>query len=254
MPAKLKKRIAAGEILLGTWMKTPAMMIAEVLAGTELDLVCLDAEHAPFDRGVLDQCLGLLHARAFPALVRVPSAAPEHTLNALDCAADGVVIPHVLDAAGAEAAVRQAHFGRGGRGFAGSTRAAGYTAKGMAHHIEDSAEHTVVLAQIEDVEGIDNIEAIAEVPGIDCLFIGRADLTVALGADSPKDAEVVAAVERVCRAGQAAGRPTGMFLGDMTELPHWRELGASVFMLSSDHGCMLDGVKRLVAGFNHQLS
>lgn len=253
MTTRLKSRIAAGEVLLGTWVKTPSMMICEVLADTALDLVCLDAEHAPFDRATLDQCLGILRSRDFPTLVRVFSSAPEHTLNSLDCGADGVVIPHVTDRETAVAIVQQAHFGRGGRGFAGSTRAAAYTRKTMAQHIDDSAARTVVLAQIEDVEGVDNIDEIAAVGGIDCLFIGRADLTVALGASSPRDPVVIEAVERVCRAGKVAGVPTGMFLGDLNELPHWRKLGATVFLLSSDHACMVAGVSTLVDDFRAQL-
>ncbi len=250
MSDTLKERIARGDVLLGTWMKTPSMMIAEVLSYTPFDLVCLDAEHAPFDRRDLDQCLGVLSLRQMPALVRVPSRASEHTLNALDLGASGVVIPHVTDVDTAKNIVKQSHFQAGGRGFAGSTRAAHYTAKGMAQHLRDSAAQTVVLAQIEDIDGVENIDAIAAVDGIDCLFIGRADLTVALGAESPAAPEVVAAVERVCRAGRHFGRPTGMFLSDLRELPHWRELGATVFILSSDHGCMLAGAKKLATEFN----
>jgi 2-keto-3-deoxy-L-rhamnonate aldolase RhmA len=249
MNAPLKHRIARGDVLLGTWVKTPSMMIAEVLSYTPLNLVCLDAEHAPFDRAALDQCLGVLALRQCPALVRVPSRAAEHTLNALDCGACGVIVPHVINAESARAAVAQAHFGRGGRGFAGSTRAANYTGKPMAQHLEDSAAATVVLAQIEDVEAVDDIEAIAAVEGVDCLFIGRADLTVALGATSPKASEVIDAVERVCRAGQAAGRPTGMFLSDMDEIPRWRALGATVFILGSDHGFLLQGARTMADRF-----
>jgi 2-keto-3-deoxy-L-rhamnonate aldolase RhmA len=250
MSDSLKQRLARGDLLLGTWVKTPSMMIAEVLTHSPLDLVCLDAEHAPFDRGTLDQCLGALSLHRFPALVRVPSQAAEHTLNALDSGADGIVVPHVTDAASAAGAVQRAHFGPGGRGFAGSTRAAAYTHKPMARHLEDSAASTVVVAQIEDVEAVENIEAIAAVDSIDCLFVGRADLTVAFGAASPEAPEVVAAVERVCRAGRAAGRPTGMFLGDLAELPRWRALGATLFLLSSDHGCLLAGVRQLADRFH----
>ena len=249
----LKARIASGDVLLGTWVKTPSMMISELLSRTDLDLVCLDAEHAPFDRQSLDQCLGHFHTAGFPALVRVPSSAPEHTLNALDCGATGVVVPHVTDAAGAKAAVSGAHYGRGGRGFAGSSRAAHYTGRGMQEHLRRSAESTVVLAQIEDIEAVDDIEAIAAVNGVDCLFVGRADLTVAMGAESPKAPEVIAAVERVCAAGKAAGRPVGMFLSDLSELPHWVGSGASLFILSSDHSCMLAGVANLVDRFRSEL-
>lgn len=152
MSANLKSRVRNREPLIGTWVKTPSPMVCEVLGGTQLDLVCLDAEHSPFDRLTQDQCLSALWGKGMPTLVRIPSPAPEHILNALDCGATGVVIPHVTSAAMAEQLSKSAHFGAGGRGYAGSTRAAGYTGKKMADHLADSAAETVVVAQIEDLE------------------------------------------------------------------------------------------------------
>ena len=249
MSDSLKLRIAAGEPLVGTWVKTPSPMVCEVLGATELDLVCLDAEHSPFDRLVQDQCLHALRAAGMPALVRVPAANHEYILNALDCGAAGVVVPHVTSAQMAADVARSAHFGAGGRGYAGSTRAAHYTGKAMPDHLHDSAAQTVVIAQIEDLEALDAIDAIAAVEGIDCLFVGRIDLTVALGASSPGDPAVLEAVERICASGVAAGRPVGMFVGDLKEIEYWKKRGASLFLLSSDHGFLLQGAARLVEQF-----
>lgn len=242
----LKQRLAAGEELVGTFVKTPSPMLCEVLALSELDLVCLDAEHSPFDRGSLDQCLHALRCGDMPALVRVPSALPEHSLNALDCGATGIVAPHVKNAEQAAEIAANGHFGAAGRGYAGSTRAAGYSTRSMSEHLSDSASRTVLVAQIEDLEGLEQIDKIAAVDGIDCLFAGRADLTVAMGAKSPAQPEVVKAVEKICAAGRAAARPVGMFLGDLSEIPHWRERGASLFLLSSDHGFLLQGANQLL--------
>lgn len=250
MADSLKERIHAREQLLGTWVKTPSPILCEVLGQTDLDLICLDAEHSPFDRGSQDRCLHALRAASKPALVRVPSAAPEHILNALDCGATGVVVPHVTSAAMAAQVARAAHFGAGGRGYAGSTRAANYTRKQMAQHMAESASETVVVAQIEDLEALAELDAIAAVEGIDCLFIGRIDLTVALGAASPADPEVVAVVEQICASGARAGRPVGMFLGDLSEIPRWQELDASLFVLSSDHAFLQQGAHELVARFH----
>ena len=137
-----RDRVRSGEPLIGTWIKTPSPMVSEVLGGSELDMVCLDAEHSPFDRLVLDQCILGLRSAGMPVLVRVPSAAPEHTLNALDCGATGVVIPHVSSADMAAAVAKAAHFGPGGRGYAGSSRAAAYADKPMSRHLADSASET----------------------------------------------------------------------------------------------------------------
>jgi 2-keto-3-deoxy-L-rhamnonate aldolase RhmA len=239
-----RERLLAGDLLAGTWIKTPYPHVVEVVALSALDVVVLDAEHAPFDRGSLDQCILAARAGGKPVLVRPPSSASEQILNALDLGADGVILPHIRTAEDGEQAVKACHYVSGGRGYAGSSRAAGYTTKGMAGH-RAAARSVIVVAQIEDVEGVDNIDAIARVEGIDALFIGRADLTIAYGAATPDDAVVVSAVERVVAAGKAAGRTTGMFLGRVSDVPMWREKGSSLFILGSDHEFLLQGAARL---------
>ena len=246
-----RQRLLQRQPLIGTFLKTPAPILCEVLGLTPLDAVCIDAEHAPFGRLELDSCLHALCAAQMPALVRVPSGGPAELASALDSGATGVVVPHVCSAAQARALVQAAHFGRGrgGRGYAGSPRAAGYTTKPMVGHLADSAAQTTVIAQIEDIEAVDAIEEIAAVAGIDCLFIGRIDLTVALGAAGPNDAAVVAAVEKVCAAGCAAGKAVGMFVPAVEEVAHWRGQGASLFLLASDQSFVLQGAAALVASF-----
>jgi len=248
-PLTFRQRLLNREPLIGTFLKTPSPIVCEVLGLSPLDVVCLDAEHAPFGRLELDSCIFALRAAEMPSLVRVPSTAPAEVLNALDCGATGVVIPHVCSAAQAEAVAKTARFGRGGRGYAGSTRAAGYTTKPMAAHKADSAAHTAVIAQIEDVEALSAIDEIAAVDGIDCLFVGRIDLTVALGAESPNDPAVVDAVEKICAAGRDAGKTVGMFVPKVEEAAVWQEQGASLFLLASDHSFLLQGARELVTAF-----
>ena len=242
-----RDRLHAGELLVGTWVKTPHPHVVEVLSLSSLDVLVLDAEHAPFDRGSLDGCILAARAGGKPVLVRPASAAPEQILNALDCGADGVILPHIRSADEAADAVKACTYTSGGRGYAGSSRAAGYTTKGMAGH-RAAAKDVVVIAQIEDVEGVENIDAIARVEGLDALFIGRADLTIAYRAETPDDAVVVHAVDRIVAAGKAAGRTTGMFLGRVGDVPMWREKGSSLFILQSDQEFLLAGAARLVEG------
>ena len=180
-------------------------------------------------------------------LVRVASGDPALILSALDCGATGVVIPHVRSADEARAAVRASQYGHGGRGYAGSSRAAGYTTRAMNDHLSASAARTVVIAQIEDPEAIDAIDAIAQVEGIDALFVGRVDLTVAYCANSQDDLRVIAAIEAVCAAGLRHGRPVGMFLARVADVPLWTAKGASLFLLGSDHSFLLSGAAGLIA-------
>lgn len=248
----LKEAIASGKPLLGTFMKTPSMMIAEVLARSALDVICLDAEHSPFDRRDIDACLMGLRAGGMASLVRVPSCQGEHILNALDLGADGILAPHVITAHDAQSLVHAAQFGKG-RGFSGSTRAAGYMAKSMDEHLRSTQNAVSLVAQIEDKEALDNLDDILAVDGIDCFFIGRADLTVSLGYTSPNEPAVVRVVEDICKAAKAAGKRCGMFTSNISELSHWTALGASLFLLGSDHSFMLAGAAQLKAQVDEAL-
>ena len=239
-----RDRLRAGELLAGTWVKTPHPHVVEVLGLSALDLLVLDAEHAPFDRGSLDACIHAARGTGKPVLVRPASSADAQILNALDCGADGVIVPHVRSAEEARGLVRACHYVAGGRGYAGSSRAAGYTTAGMVQH-RKQASGISVIAQIEDHEAVDAIEEIAAVEGIDALFIGRADLTISYGAETPDDAQVIAAVERICAAGRSAGRTVGMFLSRTADIPIWRATGASLFVLQSDHEFLLAGAAAL---------
>lgn len=242
MSAGFKARLAAGERLVGTWVKTPSPIIVEVLAMTGLDCLVLDAEHAPFGRMELDGCTQA--AGAMPVLIRPESSAPHHILQALDYGAAGVIVPHVRSAEEAAALVRSAHFGPGGRGFAGTTRAAGFGTKGMARTRADGAD-VVVIAQIEDADALPHVAAIARTPGLDAIFIGRADLTLSMGAESPDDPRVVDGVQAILEAGVAAGMPVGMFLPRPSDAAAWAARGASLFLLESDHDFIRAGAARL---------
>jgi 2-keto-3-deoxy-L-rhamnonate aldolase RhmA len=244
--ADFRRRLLSGEELIGTFFKTPSAMLAEVIGSTALDVVCIDTEHSPFDRAALDACLLALRAAGKPALVRVPGASPEHLLNALDCGATGVVVPHVRSAAAAAAVARAARYGAEGRGYAGSTRAAAYGTRTLAQNLAEAREQTTVIAQVEDLEALDCIDDIAAVEGVDALFIGMMDLTVALGAPGPDAAPVTEACERILSAAARHGRRVGLFTPRTAELPDWRTKGASLFLLASDHALLRHGTEALL--------
>lgn len=240
----LKDRLREHDPMVGTFLKTPSSMICEVLGRSDLDLVCLDAEHAPFDRQDINDCILALNHVGKPSLVRVQANRPEYILNALDCGASGILVPHIITGEDARALAANAHFGTG-RGYAGSTRAAGYGARKMAEHKTKSRDATVVIAQIEDADALDHLDDIFAVGLIDAFFIGRADLSVSLGVEGPNDAIVIEAVEAICAKGREAGATIGMFTANLDEIPKWRAAGASLFLLGSDHSFMLSGATAL---------
>jgi len=244
---KFRQRLTNHELLIGTWVKTPSPIVCEVLAKSDLDALCLDAEHAPFGRTELDACIAAIRATNVTPLVRVPTADPHNILNVLDCGATGIVVPHVKTVEDAEAICLRSLYGPGGRGYAGSSRAAGFAGRPIADQLRQSAEQTTIIAQIEDVDALNVIDEIAAVKRLDCLFIGRIDLTVALGKTDPSDPVVVEAVDKVCAAGRNAGKAVGMFVSDVEEARLWTEKGASLFLLASDQAFLMAGARDLVS-------
>jgi staphyloferrin B biosynthesis citrate synthase len=245
--AGFRARMAAGERLVGTFVKTPEVNVVEVMALSGLDFICLDAEHCAFDRGRMDACLAVARARDLPTLVRVGAATPQDILQALDSGAVGVVVPHVDSVAKAEAVAKAAHFGRGGRGFAGSTRWAGFATRSMADVLAQDSE-TVVIAQIEEPEGVDMVEQIAAVEGIDALFAGPADLSVGYGRSSVGSPELDAALMRIGAAARAADKAYVSWMGDAATAADWIRYGITVFVVGSDHALLLAKARETAAG------
>ncbi len=244
-----RTRLTGGASLIGTFVKTPSPIICEVLAQAQLDVICLDGEHAPFGRMETDGCIAALRAADQPSLVRICAGSEAEIRGALDCGATGILAPHVTSADQAVAIARAARFGGGGRGYSGSTRSAEFGARSLREHIDDSNAHTVVIVQIEDPAAVNSVAAIAAVDGIDGLFIGRMDLAVALDKD-PFAPEVIDAVAAVCAAGRRAGVAVGMFTPDIAEIPRWRSAGASFFLLGSEQSFVLSGARQLAAAFH----
>jgi 2-keto-3-deoxy-L-rhamnonate aldolase RhmA len=231
-------------LIVGSFIKTPSPIIAEVLSLSNLDAFCIDVEHAPFGRLELDHCIAAFRAAGRPCLVRTANDSPTEIRNALDSGATGILVPHVTSAEQAEAIVKAAHFGVDGRGYAGSTRAAEYTTKSMPDHIADSRGQTTVVVQIEDIAALEHVAQIAAIDGVDALFVGRVDLAVAMQ-KGVSDKEVVATVRDICTAGQSEDTAVGMFTPNLDEISDWRDAGASLFLLNSDQSMILAGANAL---------
>lgn len=245
-----RQRMLNGEFLAGTFQKTPSYEVVEVLAMSGLDFACLDAEHAPFDRGRMDACLAMARALDFPALVRVGAFTPQDVLQALDSGAVGVVVPHVYSTGKAAKVAAAARFGHGGRGYAGSTRWAGYTTRAMPDLLAQSRDETVVIVQIEEPEGVAAVDAIIATQGIDGLFIGPADLSVAYGKMDRNPDELKVALAEIGRAAKAAGKAYMSFVPGVEKAREWTQYGMTMFFLGSEQNWMLAGGREAAAGIH----
>ena len=223
------------------------MMIAAVVALSPLDVYCLDTEHAPFDRSAIDAAILAFRAHDKAVVVRLRDSGDSEILNALDCGASGIVVPHVDSVETAQRIVQKSFYGPAGRGYAGSSRFANYTHNGLSDNLVNNREQTTVIAQIEDLSALACIDDIMAVDGIDCFFIGVMDLTVALGATSADAQVVTEAIEQIITAAKQYQRCLGMFVPTTDAVSHWQAQGVSLFMLNSDHGFIKQGAAAMVA-------
>lgn len=242
-----RARLSAGQSLLGTFVKTPGVHAVEILGGVGLDFVVIDAEHAPWSRTDID--LGLLAARSqsLAALVRVETT--QHILTALDCGAAGVMVPHVSSVKIAREVAQACRYRSGTRGFTNSSRAGRYGAMGLGEHVDTHDADVAVIAMLEDPQALADAPAIAAVPGIDAFFLGRGDLTVALGERSTDADAVKRAVAVFVDAVKGAGKPLCAFVGKTAEIPALRALGVSTFILSSEQGLLRQAATAELAQF-----
>ena len=233
-----RRRFAARERLIGSFVKTPTSHAIEILGDLGFDFVVIDEEHAAFNRESIDVALLAARASGIAGIVRVAEARASSILSALDCGATGVLAPHVFSVERAKDVASWSRYRGGRRGYSGSARAGRYGATPVWSNVDESDARTTVVAMIEDPEALGAIDAIACVEGIDGFFIGRGDLTVALGAASSSAPEVQDAVRRISAAARSANKPVCVMVGSASEAKPFQELGASAFIVSSDQGFM----------------
>ena len=238
--ANLRKRLLGRERLVSTFVKTAEITVIEVLATSGLDFIVLDGEHCGFDRGRLDACLAICRALDFPALVRISSGSAENILMALDAGAVGVVVPHVYSVKNAQEIAKAAHFGRGGRGFAGSTRWAGFATHSMGDVLDQDVQ-TIVMAQIEEPEGVEVCEGIAAIDGIDALFAGPADLSVGFGHRTQENPDLPMALARIGQACADHDKGYVTWVPDVAKAAEWARYAITGFVVASEHTWMRQG-------------
>lgn len=206
MTSSLRSRLRAGDRLVGALIRMPNEDLVEMLAVAGHDFVLIDCEHGPADVLALRQHLALAQVHGMSVLVRPGEHEPALIQRALDQGADGIVAPHIDDAAGAAELVRATRYPpEGARGFATYPRAGRFgTVPASAHHAA-AAENTLVLAMLESPAAVSAASSILSVPGIDGYLVGAADLGAALQHSSTPGPTLVESIAAVHTAGRATG-------------------------------------------------
>jgi 2-keto-3-deoxy-L-rhamnonate aldolase RhmA len=231
---------------IGTFIKTGAPQIVEILGGAGLHFAVIDAEHAPFDRGTLDVMIIAARSVSLPLFVRIPDMGVSAIQNALDLGASGLLVPHVDSVEQAQTLVARTRFIGGERGFSSSPRFAGYGAMGMTKAVA-AGNGVTLMCQIESREGRASAQGIANVDGVSGLFVGRADLALSFGLTDARAPEVIDATIEVLDIARRAGKTPGVALSDVSECGEFAEMGASWFVIGSDQSLLRKGALALMA-------
>jgi staphyloferrin B biosynthesis citrate synthase len=229
-------RLRTREHVLGTFVKIPTTHATEILGHVGYDFVVFDQEHGPLGRDALDVMILAARASNVAGIVRVGEPSEANILSVLDCGASGILVPHVATAAKARDIVAACRYRTGRRGFANTTRAGDYGGVSFSDHMDRQDTEIACIAMIEDLAALDEIDEIVRVEGLDAIFIGRGDLTAALGAPSMTSAETHEVVAPIMAAARAVGLPIIMLSPDRKDAAAMAALGASAFLVSSDHG------------------
>jgi len=209
----MKDKLRAGEPAFGVSVMIPSPQIVEMIAAAGFDWVLLDCEHGTLTLESVELMAMAAEASGITPLARPASRSPEHILQVLDRGVMGVQVPHVNTAAQAREVVEAVKFHPAGRrSLAAGTRAARYDAHGsLADYVKAANDATLIAAQIEDREAVENLDALLQVEGIDVFFIGPSDLSQSMGhPGNPKAPAVAQAIDESLAKMRAAGRTPGM--------------------------------------------
>ena len=229
-----RKRCIGHERVIGTFAAIPHPVAIEVTAAAGLDFLCIDAEHSQIDRELIENLVRAADAHQVPALVRVPSHAPEWIASVLDSGAAGVLVPRVSTAAQARAAVMATRYPPIGERGVGPGRASAYGYR-IPDYLKAANESLVLAIQIETAEGLANVQEIVAVEGVDVIFIGPGDLSVSIDAMGPAGAEKLnAAIAAIAEAARSAGKAVGIFRPSADDVGKWAEAGITFYLLASD--------------------
>lgn len=246
MQNNLKSRIRNGELLVGTFLKTPAPHNVEILGHAGLDFAVIDQEHAPIGMAEMDMLALAGRAVGLPLLSRRWGAQTDWIAPLLDLGLTGVMVPHVLDQTGTEEICDAVLFSRGKRGLSPSPRAGNYGGMSIADYRESSDADSVIIVQIEDKSALSKLDEIAAVKDVDLMFIGPADLSQSMGCDMASPA-LDAAIDVIINAGRQAGVAVGLFVGDAAHIPQWHARGITFFVCGSDQSMLRKSATHMMA-------
>jgi 4-hydroxy-2-oxoheptanedioate aldolase len=245
-----KQRLQAGEVQIGLWLGLADPYCAELAANAGFDWLLIDGEHAPNDlRGLLGQLQAVAPYPSQP-IIRPVIGDTALIKQLLDIGAQTLLVPMVESAEQARELVRAMHYPPSGVRGVGSALARASRWNSIPGYLDKADAQMCLLVQIENLDGLANLDAIAAVEGVDGVFIGPADLSAAMGhRGNPAHPEVQAAIEDAIARIQKAGKAAGILSADQALARRYLELGAKFVAVGVDTTVLMRGLQTLAAAF-----
>jgi len=247
-----KQALKSGRLQIGIWHSLSSHLVAEILADAGFDWILIDTEHAPNELPMVLAELQAVSGGTAHAVVRPAWNDPVIIKRLLDIGAQSLLIPYVETEEEAKRAVMATRYPpEGFRGYAGQARASRY-GRIKGYHAAANAE-ICLLVQVETRRGLENLEAIARVEGVDGVFVGPGDLSAALGfLGQPNHPEIVKIIEGMIGRIKKAGCAPGILTSDAELAQRYIELGCLFAAVGSDIGLVARGADQLAAKFKGQ--
>jgi 4-hydroxy-2-oxoheptanedioate aldolase len=248
---RFKHAILSGQKQIGLWSHLCSNISTEILAHCGFDWLVLDMEHSPNELPDILAQLQAMNGGSATPVVRVPWNDAVTFKRLLDIGVQSFLVPYVQTAEEARQAVAATRYPpHGVRGYAGAPRASGYgRIKDYAHRC---ADEMCLLLQIETVEGLNNLEAIAAVDGVSGIFIGPGDLSAALGhLGNPKHPDVLKTIDEAIARIRACGKAPGILTGDESLAQHYVAQGCLFVAVGADQNLLRDSAQALVGRFKN---
>ena len=244
-----KQAITKGERQVGLWSGLASPIAAEIIAGAGFDWIVVDGEHGPNDISTLLPQLQAMRGGTAEPVFRVPWNDMVIIKRAMDVGARTLLIPFVQNVEEALRAVAATRYPPlGVRGVSVAPRADDY---GRVLNYHKNAHHdTCVLVQIETRVALREIESIAEVEGVDGIFIGPSDLAADFGhLGNPKQDDVQAALKDAASRIRAAGKAAGILTGSLDDVESLFAMGYNFVAVGSDVGLLARTAEQVAARF-----
>ncbi|APX97723.1 HpcH/HpaI aldolase family protein [Natronorubrum daqingense] len=241
-----RESFLAGDAL-GTWLSIGHPALVEAAARAGFDYVAIDTEHTTMS---LETVAELVRTAAgvpgdLAVFVRPASNDPVRIKRVLDIGVDGIIVPKIDTVDDARELISATRYPPNGERGVASGRAAGY-GEHFVDYVEDGHADLLVVAQIESAAGVENAAEIADVDGVDSLFIGPADLSASLGVFAEWDApELADAMARVVEAGNAAGLPVGTLTVRAEDIAARAEHGFDYQIAGKDMTSLIESGERI---------